>query len=92
MIVWTHLVVSLSILVVAIVLVLPAETCVEGELAELESIVDEKRPNSCFLMYAVVSRKAALGEVARAVNCGCLLTEGQIPFWNRSSDNQLFCQ
>ena len=80
MIVWTHLVVSLSILVVAIVLVLPAEASIEGELAELESIIDEKRPNSCFLMDAVVSRKAALSKVACAVNSGSLLAKGQIPF------------
>ena len=91
MIVWTHLVVSLSILVVANVFILPAKTCVKGELAESESIVCKERPDGCLLMDAVVSRKAALGEVARAVNCGSLLTEGQVPFWNRSGDNQLFC-
>ena len=76
MVVRTHLVVAHTVKFVTVVLILPAQPCIDGEAPHFQRVIGKNAPDSSLLSDVVVGREAALGEVAGAVNGGCLLSKG----------------
>ena len=88
MIVGTHLVVAYTVEVVAVVFILPTQTCIDRKVSQLQCIVGKDAPRGGLLLYVVVGRETALSEVTGTVNCGGLFAKGQIANGQWGSDDQ----